>query len=112
MSCVDWTGLDEEVGEALLRWVYTDQVTLPQDHTFILNLMRAAASFSLTPLMKLCENALIGSVAVRNCVRLYTTADEIGAETLRDYCSTLISTHWVSLHTTATAKLPIFDAGM
>lgn len=91
---LDWTGLDEEVGEALLRWVYTDQVTLPKDHTFILNLMRAAASFSLVPLMKRCEKALIGSVAVRNCVRLYTTADEIGAETLRDHCSTLISTHW------------------
>lgn len=45
-----------------------------------------------------CEKALMGWVTVRNCVRLYTTADEIGAETLRDHCSTLISTHWVSIH--------------
>lgn len=42
-----------------------------------------------------CEKALMGWVTVRNCVRLYTTADEIGAETLRDHCSALISTHWV-----------------
>ena len=37
----------------------------------------------------------MGSVTVHNCVKLYTTADEISAETLRDHCSLLISTHWV-----------------
>ena len=36
------------------------------------------------------------SVNVRNCIRYYQTADEIGAVLLRDYCSELISTHWVS----------------
>ncbi|KAK3869346.1 hypothetical protein Pcinc_025330 [Petrolisthes cinctipes] len=91
---LDWSGLDEAVGEAVLRWVYTDHISLPTDHTFTLSLMRAAASFSLGPLMKRCEKALMGWVTVRNCVRLYTTADEIGAESLRDHCSTLISTHW------------------
>jgi len=29
-------------------------------------------------------------------VRFYTTADEIGAETLKEHCSGLISAHWVS----------------
>uniref|UniRef100_A0A0P4WJ56 FYVE-type domain-containing protein n=1 Tax=Scylla olivacea TaxID=85551 RepID=A0A0P4WJ56_SCYOL len=94
VDSLDWTGLEEEVGEAVLQWVYTDQVSLLKDHTFTLNLMRAAASFSLLPLMKRCEKALMGWVTVRNCVRLYTTAEEIGAQTLRDHCSTLISTHW------------------
>lgn len=37
----------------------------------------------------------MASVNVRNCVRFYTTADEIGAESLKQHCSTLISTHWV-----------------
>lgn len=35
-------------------------------------------------------------VNVKNCVRFYSTADEIGAETLKQHCSSLISTHWVS----------------
>lgn len=43
-----------------------------------------------------CEQEMVGRVTVRNCVKLYTTADEIGASTLRDHCSTLISAHWVS----------------
>lgn len=94
VDSLDWSALDEEVGEAVLRWVYTDHVSLLNDHDFTLNLMRVAAGFSLRPLMKRCEKALMGWVTVRNCVRLYTTADEIGAETLRDHCSTLISTHW------------------
>ena len=37
----------------------------------------------------------MGRADVKNCVKLYTTADEIGATALRDHCSTLISTHWV-----------------
>jgi len=39
----------------------------------------------------------MASVNVHNCVRFYTTADEIGAETLKEHCSGLISAHWVSL---------------
>lgn len=42
-----------------------------------------------------CEKALMASVNVKNCVKFYTTADEIGAHTLKDHCSSLISTHWV-----------------
>nr|XP_045601096.1 rabankyrin-5-like [Procambarus clarkii] len=94
VDSLDWSALDEEVGEAVLRWVYTDHVSLLNDHNFTLSLMRAAAGFSLNPLMKRCEKALMGWVTVHNCVRLYTTADEIGAVTLKDHCSTLISTHW------------------
>ena len=37
------------------------------------------------------------SVSVHNCIRYYQTAEEIGAVLLRDYCSQLISSHWVSL---------------
>lgn len=42
-----------------------------------------------------CEKALMASVNVKNCVKFYTTADEIGAHTLKEHCSSLISTHWV-----------------
>jgi hypothetical protein len=38
----------------------------------------------------------MASVSVHNCVRFYTTADEIGAESLKEHCSGLISAHWVS----------------
>jgi len=44
-----------------------------------------------------CEKALMASVNVKNCVKFYTTADEIGADTLKEHCSSLISAHWVSL---------------
>ena len=37
----------------------------------------------------------MSSVSVKNCIKFYTTADDIGAGTLKDYCSRLISTHWV-----------------
>jgi hypothetical protein len=38
----------------------------------------------------------MASVNVKNCVKFYTTADEIGAHTLKEHCSSLISAHWVS----------------
>jgi len=39
------------------------------------------------------------SVNVHNCIRYYQTAEEIGAVLLRDYCSQLISSHWVRSYT-------------
>jgi hypothetical protein len=42
-----------------------------------------------------CERALMAAVDVRNCIKFYTTADEIGALELKDHCSQLISAHWV-----------------
>ena len=38
----------------------------------------------------------MAAVDVTNCIRFYTTADEIGALELKAHCSQLISTHWVS----------------
>ncbi|KAA0202971.1 hypothetical protein HAZT_HAZT008536 [Hyalella azteca] len=42
---------------------------------------------------------MVSRVTVRSCVRLYSTAEEIGALRLRDHCSALISTHWDELTT-------------
>ena len=57
--------------------------------------MKAAKEFSLPHLLVMCERALIASVQLRNCIKLYTTAEEIGANELKEHCSRLISTHWV-----------------
>lgn len=93
---LDWSHLPEEVSLALLEWIYTDKVILiNRDDTFKLNLMKAAKNFDLPHLLVLCERALIASVQLRNCIRLYTTAEEIGANELKEHCSQLISTHWV-----------------
>ena len=43
-----------------------------------------------------CEQSLMSSVDVRNCIKYYQTAEEIGALSLRDHCSQLISSHWVN----------------
>ena len=93
---LDWSHLPEQVSFALLEWIYTDKVILiNQDDSFKLELMKAAKSFDLPHLLVLCERALIASVQLRNCIRLYTTAEEIGALELKEHCSQLISTHWV-----------------
>ncbi len=39
-----------EVGYALLQWVYTDQIDIQADDTFLLDLLKAAARFQLLPL--------------------------------------------------------------
>lgn len=95
---IDWSDLDAEVGNALLRWVYTDLVELQND-ALALGLLRAAHKFKLAGLLGLCERALVASVGVRSCVRFYCVAEEVGAASLLEYCSTLISTHWDDLTT-------------
>ena len=47
----DWQHFDEEVGEALLLWIYTDQISLDQNDEFILQIMKIAASFRLSTLV-------------------------------------------------------------
>ena len=60
-------------------------------------MMKAAKNFDLPTLLVLCERALIASVSIKNCIKLYTTAEEIGAKELQDHCSQLISSHWVRI---------------
>lgn len=48
----------------------------------------------MEPLVEICEQNLITSVNVKNCVRFYQLADEIGVDNLRNHCSELISSYW------------------
>lgn len=93
---LDWSDLESDVGFALLRWIYTDVVDLQHD-TLALGLLRAAHKFKLPGLLGLCERALVASVGVRSCVRFYCVAEEVGASSLQEYCSGLISAHWDDL---------------
>lgn len=93
---LNWSDMDEDIGFALLRWIYTDVVDLQHDR-LALGLLRAAHKFKLPGLLGLCERALVASVGVRSCVRFYCVAEEVEAASLLDYCSGLISTHWEDL---------------
>lgn len=95
---IDWSDLESDIGFALLRWIYTDVIDLQHD-TLALGLLRAAHRFQLPGLLGLCERALVSSVGVRSCVRFYCVAEEVGAASLLEYCSGLISTHWDDLTT-------------
>lgn len=93
---LDWTDMDSDVGNTLLRWIYTDVIDLQNDK-ITLDLLRIAHRFKLVPLLGLCERALVAVVTVRSCVRYYCVAEEVGASSLLQYTSTLISTHWDDL---------------
>ncbi|XP_050520840.1 rabankyrin-5 isoform X2 [Daktulosphaira vitifoliae] len=94
ISELDWTSFPLDVGKALIKWIYTDQVDFCKGDSFTLSLMKTADTFLLDDLVNKCEKALMASVNVKNCVKFYTTADEIGAHTLKEHCSSLISAHW------------------
>ncbi|XP_064544438.1 rabankyrin-5 isoform X1 [Drosophila montana] len=95
---LDWSDLDEDIATSLLRWIYTDIIDLQHDR-LTLGLLRVAHRFSLPGLLGLCERALVASVGVRSCVRFYCVAEEVGAASLLEYCSGIISTHWDDLTT-------------
>jgi len=97
VQTLDWSDLEEGVSTALLSWVYTDSVSLvsgDQGDRFTLQLMAAASKFKLKHLMDRCEQALVSSVSVSNCIRFYATAHEIKATKLAEHCSQLISSNW------------------
>ncbi|GFY63345.1 rabankyrin-5 [Trichonephila inaurata madagascariensis] len=97
LACVDHldlTDIPQSIGLTLLKWVYTDELELNKPDNFFLDLMRFAKRFELKSLVDRCENALLSSVNVHNCVKFYQAADEIDAATLKSHCSQLISNHW------------------
>ena len=59
-----------------------------------LGVLKASKRFKLDPLVEICEQNLITCVNVKNCVKFYQLADEIGVENLRNHCSELISSYW------------------
>ncbi|XP_043485040.1 rabankyrin-5 [Leptopilina heterotoma] len=93
-STLDWIDLDSHVGTVLLKWIYTDLV---EQENLTLELMKAASNFHLNELVEKCEIYLIGKVELKDCVSLYTVAEELGTQKLRDHCSSLISAHWEDL---------------
>lgn len=97
LSELDWTHLDGDVGETILLWLYTDSIDFSRGDELTLSLMRTAYEFKLPALVERCEHTLINSVNVRTCVKFYSVADDIGANTLKEHCSGLISAHWDDL---------------
>nr|XP_032823369.1 rabankyrin-5 [Petromyzon marinus] len=95
---LDLSGIDEEVAVAMLRWVYTEDVdTAGKGEAFLTELMKLGSQYKLTPLRERSEKAIMSSVTVRNCIRYYQTAEELGATSLLNYCAEIIASHWDDL---------------
>lgn len=94
VTILDWTNLEPNVGLILLKWIYTGKVL---QENLTLDLMKAASNFQLLDLIDQCERYLIGIVGLKDCVQLYAAAEELGAQRLKEHCSSLISAHWEDL---------------
>ncbi|XP_031365201.1 rabankyrin-5 isoform X2 [Apis dorsata] len=94
VTILDWTHLEPNVGLILLKWIYTGKVL---QENLTLDLMKAASNFQLLDLVDQCERYLIGIVGLKDCVQLYAAAEELGAQRLKEHCSSLISAHWEDL---------------
>ena len=97
-STLDWTDLDPKVAHTIAKWVYTNkvsskghviclkgvlrlnlgiylvlQVELDEDledrDGFVLSLMSKGKEFKLPELMEACQETLLASVQVNNCIR-------------------------------------------
>lgn len=96
---LDWSAIDPDVANAIVLWLYTNNLKLSSD-VLTLKLIQKAYEFKLDSLVELCEQFLISIVNIRSCVKFYSVAEEVNAGNLREYCSGLISTHWDDLNST------------
>ncbi|CAI8027099.1 Rabankyrin-5 [Geodia barretti] len=104
-SQLDLSNMTPFVAVGLVRWVYTDVMVLPTDQDAVIELLAASNRYQLTPLKEKCEQSLISTVNVRNCIKLYQTSEEHAAESLKTYCLQIISSHWNNLNTRDFADL-------
>lgn len=97
----------QEIAINLLKWVYTDFIELGgYGEEDIMVMMKAAKRFHLASFVQNCEKQLMSYVNVHNCVKFYQIAEEIGATSLKDHCSELISTHWNDFTSDDFASMP------
>ncbi|CAG5125828.1 unnamed protein product [Candidula unifasciata] len=94
VSVLDMTDIRHDVAYALLRWIYTDEINIKAQDSFLLELLRAATRFKLEELRSRCESGLMSFVNMKNCIVFYQTAEEMQADILKKHCSELISSHW------------------
>ncbi|KAK9876365.1 hypothetical protein WA026_012674 [Henosepilachna vigintioctopunctata] len=94
---LDWSDIDTGVGIAIIKWIYTSGLDVSSVE-FALDVLKKAHEFNLNNLVESCEQYLISSVNIRNCVKLYTVAETVNASRLLNYCSGLLSTHWDDLN--------------
>eukprot|EP00795_Rhopilema_esculentum_P015608 gene15608-6884_t len=96
---IEMEGVSNEVGSAIIKWLYTDRADIKNDEKFIIELVKAANRYRLDALKNRCEKILMSSITVSNCIKFYQTAEDIGANALRQYCAEIIASHWNDLKT-------------
>lgn len=102
---LDLSHLSPNVAVAIIKWVYTNQVQLPQDEAFVMETLVGAEKYKLIELKEKCEQVLTAYVSVRNCLKLYQLSEEQHANQLKSYCLQVISNHWADLDTEDFAQL-------
>ncbi|KAK6967507.1 rabankyrin-5, partial [Biomphalaria glabrata] len=106
ISELDMKDIHHDVAYALIRWIYTDEINIQAQDSFLLQLLRAATKYKLEELRNRCENGLITFVNMKNCIKFYQTAEEMQAEVLKKHCSELISNHWNQFTSEDFASMP------
>eukprot|EP00106_Octopus_bimaculoides_P020139 XP_014787581.1 PREDICTED: rabankyrin-5-like [Octopus bimaculoides] len=106
VSQLDLTDISYDVAYALLKWVYTDEINIKSEETFLLELLKVSARFQLDSLGTRCENALMSFVTMKNCIKFYQSAEEMAASILKKHCSELISSHWDDFTSEDFANMP------
>ncbi|KAK9753206.1 BTB/POZ domain [Popillia japonica] len=95
-AVLNWEGVESEVGEKIIYWLYTNEINLKSDD-LTLKVLVQAHDFQLVNLVRKCEEVLTKNVTVTNCVMFYSVAEQIGAVKLREFCSEVISIYWNEL---------------
>ncbi|KAH9525635.1 Ankyrin repeat and FYVE domain-containing protein 1, partial [Bulinus truncatus] len=106
ISELDMKDIRHDVAYALIKWIYTDEINIQAQDSFLLELLRAATKYKLEELRNRCENGLMSFVNMKNCIRFYQTAEEMQAEVLKKHCSELISNHWNQFTSEDFASMP------
>lgn len=88
MFIEDWTQYEDNVGIALLRWIYTDDINVADsaNDNVIFGLLIASYQLKLSTLFETCEKSLVSSVNGNTCSEWIAIAKKVGADNLVKKC--------------------------
>lgn len=82
---VEITDIDQNTFKMLLQFVYYGRVVCNEFYDW-LKLIVASDKYSVTSLVKICDDHIVNNLSIENVIDVYITADLISASVLKEKC--------------------------
>lgn len=100
---VEITDIESNIFKHLLQFIYSEELAIYEMSEW-LRVIVAADKYSMTSLVKICENHVLNNLSTPSVIDVFITADLVNSEVLKEKCVKFINNNKSDVVKTATYK--------